>query len=256
MKAENVTFNAAGDKLLIGAHFHELTDHTTSTVAADTLADFVEVADGFLSSDTRLILNGNTAKLNRKVINRYSKPLVTCVLQDTPVLKRLVEMNGKAIPLSSFAAFMDEMKRFTDYTGLELLASMRHFRIQKLLEVESKDDRKGNVSHSFKLEKSGNDDFTPPDSVKFTVPVFKHHPDTVTHSFELFMDVKSRESAPEVTFTLKSFEFSETIEARKREIMTAGVAGLLHEKIWGEQEVHVQDDAWSFKANPDNPTVR
>lgn len=248
MNTEKLNIDIKGDTLRIGADFHTLEDHTLSTFKTGELGEFVKFMEG--RADVVVILCEPTQVAAVPVeTNRYTIPLAECNLQLSPPLARLIAMQGLSVSLADFTEFLESFKRYGDAKVLDLLGSVRHFKLKKLVSVESSKEKNGDYSFRVGLE-SGNDDFQPPSNLGFSVPVFKHMDEQITLNFELLFKVPSA-APPRLEFVIQNFAMDDEVLARQREIIAAKITSLKPKKLWGENHITVQTDAWKYLPNPE-----
>lgn len=249
MNNEKMTIDLKGDKLLLGAHFHTLEDKTETTFKTEHLGEFARFVK---DKDAGLLVmcgeGGVVAQAPAP--DRYTKPVAVCTLGDSKPLAELLDTVNKRIPMSEFTEFLESFKRFTSQEGMALLDGLRNFKMKKVLDIQSTKDNRGNFRYAVSLESGGKDDFAPPATLVFAVPVWAHVPDLFTHTFELHFSVQGQASSPVMTFTLKSFDVEDRLQERKKEIVDSALAGCPQVRFWGAQDVQKQDDAWKYFSNP------
>lgn len=248
MNTEKLNIDIKGDTLRIGADFHTLEDHTKSTFKTSELGEFVKFMEGE-PTPAVILCRPTQVTASPAETDRYSIALAECDLQLSPPMARLMAMESANVSLSDFTEFLESFKRYGDAKVLDLLASVRHFKLKKLVSVESSKETNGDYSFRVGLE-SGNDDFQPPANLGFSVPVFKHMDEQITLNFELLFKVPSA-APPRLEFVIQNFALEDEVLARQREIITAKIASLKPKKLWGLNQVIVRDDSWKYLPNPE-----
>jgi hypothetical protein len=250
MENEKLVLNLPGDKVLIGSHFHTLEDRTTSSFRAQNIDSFCAFAKD-ASEDLRIISNPNFVALSVAKPDRHSKLVASCKLMESATLQTIQRMANRPLTLAEFTEFLDAFRPFGGDGVGELLSNLRRFKLKKIQSVEVVNDTKGNYGYKVAVESFGADDFTPPDTLSFSIPMFRFHEDRFEHSFRLFFDHKSEEGKVNLFFTLKSFTIEDDIESQKITIITDWLKDLPQKKFWGEEVLFVEDDSWRYLPNPE-----
>ncbi len=251
MNTEKINIDLKGDTLRIGSDFHELKDTTVATFKTNELGEFVKFMAEARSDEAVILCQPSVVIAHPTEHDRYARPLAVCVLAVSEPLAKLQAMEGEDVSLAAFTDFLESFKRFGDAKVLDLLGSVRHFKLKKMVSVESSKEKNGDYSFRVGLE-SGNDDFQPPANLQFVVPVFKHMDETITLNFELIFKVPSA-APPRLEFVLQNFAMDDEVLARQRSIIDSKITALSPKKLWGETELTVQDDGWKYKPNPEQP---
>lgn len=249
MNTEKLNIDLKGDTIRIGADFHELKDATVSTFKTNELGEFVKYMAESDAASAVILCQPSVVVAHPTEQDRYARPLAICALTVSEPLAKLQGMEGADFDLAIFTDFLESFKRFGDAKVLDLLGSVRHFKLKKMVSVESSKEKNGDYSFRVGLE-SGNDDFVPPDNLQFTVPVFKYMEETITLNFELIFKVPSA-APPRLQFVLQNFAMDDEVLARQRQIIESRITTLAPKKLWGINELSIQDDAWKYLPNPE-----
>lgn len=250
MNTEKLNIDLKGDTLRIGADFHELKDATVSTFKTNELGEFVKFMAEAAAGDAVILCQPSMVVAHPTEQDRYARPLAVCALTLSEPLAKLQALEGEDINLAAFTDFLESFKRFGDSKVLDLLGSVRHFKLKKMVSVESSKEKNGDYSFRVGLESGGNDDFVPPGNLQFTVPVFKHMDETITLNFELIFKVPSA-APPRLEFVMQNFAMDDEVLAKQRSIIEGKITALAPKKLWGESELAIQDDGWKYKPNPE-----
>jgi hypothetical protein len=251
MNAEKMIIDLKGDRLLMGADFHTLEDKTQATFKTDQIPEFVKLVRK-APSDSKILITPSALVAWPAETDRYTKAIASCSLSASDALKEIAAIHGQIQPLAKFTEFLEKFKRFTNTAGLDFLGNLRHFKLKKIVKAEYNREKNGDFSAMVSLESAGNEDFDPPKTLVFEVPVFKFLPelaDSIRLSFEVNFAIVQGES-PALNFTLTNYAYADELLARQVEIINRHLGDLTQDKLWGSQEITQQDDSWKYEPNP------
>lgn len=252
MTNEKMIIQAQGDKLLLGAHFHELEDKSQFTFRTAQIESFVQYLAGRPKDEFHLMIDGDKISAEPIKRDRYTEPIAICQMTETAALSALRRLASAPQELQEMVDFMEIHKRFATAATLEVLPALRHFKLKKVIGVEVQQERNGNYHCAVSLENAGKDDWEPPASLAWEVPVFKHlldQADSITLAFELNFRV-TQANPPKLHFVLTNFAMDEEVLWKKKDILNRHLAALPQVKLWGDLNFSPQDDAWRYLQNP------
>lgn len=185
------------------------------------------------------------------VRNRNTNDIADCSLHYSGQLAAIENLHGRKNSLDSMDELLSSMKKYIDSNAVDLLARMKDLSVRKITNIDRKKDDRGNFT--FLVEtKSNKSDIELPETIKFTVPVFKYHPETINLEFSVFFNyeiLQEDENAKvRMGITLRNYEIDDLIQQRQREIIEKYLSGFNTEKIyWGEYDINKQTDEWKYK---------
>jgi len=145
---------------------------------------------------------------------------------------------------------IDSMLLFVDTNGGDLLNRLKNLSVKKVQNIERKKDDRGNFT--FLIEtKSNSDDLELPIEIKFTVPVFKHHPETIELIYSIYFDYnvehQNEEPKANMYLTLKNYSAEDIIETKSQEIIEKYLKNFKTKNIyWGSSDIVLDDDSWKY----------
>ena len=249
MNKQKIVIKPTGDKVLVGSHFHELKDETVATYETDNIPVFFKYLED-IGEPAIIYYNLSNVKAMPKESNRYGNALAFLSLQHTPPYMKLANIRGNKMSLDGFEMNLNILKPYMDANGLELLANLRDFKVNRIQKVVRQKDRQtGNYSFQVSQEGAGKDDFTPPAKVKFEVPLFTHIPDTLVADLDFEFSFKANEDEVNLYFILNSIQFPEIVENRHKEILNQYLKTQKCPYYWGDLVTDTHDDSWRYKKN-------
>lgn len=243
---------------LLGNAFHVLNDFSATQFTTESIKNFLEyITKAGPDNDGgpfELYYTVKGVEAYITPLTRYSVLAALCTLKQSPYLNRLMEIANKDISIDQFEKLLRSMRKFLDASGLDLLSHVRDLSVSKITSVRRKKDNAGNFSYEVKRE-SGAGDFTPPDRIVFTIPLFATIDQAQVNQgfcFDVVFSIKEPSSAdkpePVLMFKLESLNMEDEVSALKiREIQIALAS--VDNKFFGSAKVLPADDGWKYKQN-------
>lgn len=255
MTGENskIHIDSKDGQVLIGSHFHILEDETQGQYLTDSLEDFIlnsklKIEAGEFE-EASLYFQDKNLKVYPDNPDRYSVPLMICNLSPSDALVRLTHAVGADCDRDDFEEFLLNMKPYLMDDSRDLLSQVRDFSLNKVTSMNRKKERNGDYFFAYVSESSGKDDFLPPETVKFCLPLFKGLEETEV--IQLDFDFNYKQSGEDIylKFKLRFSDFDEEISRLQKGIIARRIESLDMPKYYGEFVVNKQDDSWKYDKN-------
>lgn len=245
---ENAFFNPDKDgKILIGNHLVELKDESRRTFETDNMEAF----ESFLADkqEKAEIYYGSTdLHLVPQELAKNSRPLAHCTLADSASLRLVLASVGFELGILDFEKFLTAMRPYTKGSTLQVLSHLRNFSVAKKQTYQRVVDNVGNYKLNIQRESAGSEDWVPPATVTFEVPVFRFLKETIVIECDLHFAIKDEGTKP--IFLLDNLNLKDQVEDRRREIVEdrLGKASTCP-KYWGKSILHALDNGWQYREN-------
>lgn len=247
---KGINIQAADGKLLIGNHFHILEDESKPKYTTNDIKAFNQyVQDTGEADNFNIIFDESSCVAWPNVAARNSVPLAVCHLHKSAVLKFLLEHTKSSMSIDTFEELLALLLPYAVGEDImALLSNIRDFHVNKVMNVERSKDNAGNFKFVVQ-RKAGNEDFKPPEKVKFSIPIF-HLLDDDKAEIELDFQFNYKENGDEMRliFILKSLTLEEQVFKGQKNIMEKYLAGY-KQRYWGDLEIVEKDDSWKYKDN-------
>lgn len=272
---DKTTFNIQnpGEKTIIGSEIVHLKDHSSRCISTDDGEQFIRLAEtlsllefhpGEDQKNFLLFFSESGAEawaIRSRQDLRYQKPLATLSLGTHPRLERIHRILGQNLSMQDSISFLKAMRDNLNAEGMKLLMHAHDFRVSRksTFEEVKNTDGTGTSIRSTNDSKIEND-FTPPASVQFTVPIYSRIPLLVELDldFEVVIVGEGDKAKPYFRFTAPNLS-EDLTKARKAIITswftTAGDTEKLSNAVapdsfvWGTRKIVEQDDSWSLFQN-------
>ena len=256
---DKTTFNIVNpsDETKIASGIEKLSDTSRGVMATDDPEQFV----GLLSKDEK-IFAGESSVLAfdpEEIVmpDKTTMERLRLDLSAHPRLARVLRLNGTAMPIQEAISVLRSLRDDIDANGQKILMKAYDFKVSRKLTLEEKRDPSGNYRFQASVEGKIEDDWVPPESVTFNIPVYKRIPLRVdlTLLFSVVIEHNERdEKAPtKVAFKFESLNLDEDLTAARKAVLTKHLVedlGIPEERfIWGSFKVHASDDAWRYVQN-------
>lgn len=247
----NIT--ATGEKLLLGNETFILDDETRTVFEASDavrLAAYLEGCPGGVSAFDVYIGASRIEAFDRgEDINRQSQPYGSCGISEHPIVSLLRAKNGLKMGLNDFTIFLQKVKPYLGSDSLFLLDNISDLKIQKVLSIDHKNDRRGNYNFSVKAER-GNKDYEFPQTVKFNIPILKGVNGNVREvEFGFYFEWSVAEESVKLNFSIENFELQVLINDLADEILEAVFESKIFFIHHGTLAIIKQSDEWKYKRN-------
>lgn len=232
-------------KFLLGSHFHILQDESSKTFETDNMEAFesflVDKQDG-----NEIYFSAERLYLVPLKASYYSHAVAHCAMKPSPALALIVNKAGKDMSIPEFEKFLTALRKHTE-EGRKVLNHLRNFVSVKETTFERLEDGQGNF-RMLVQRKSGNNDWTPPATMTFTIPVFSFLKEEVTIAFDFRYYIADDGTKP--MFTLENLNLIEELQDRRREIIETRLGeNSKCPKYWGTSQLHQHRDEWRYKEN-------
>lgn len=239
------------ERLVLGADIIKLEDWSGEMYITDNFADFVRFAKP-RASETTIFYNATGAVQVGQMFQdaRRNRIQATLNMKAHPRLQTLLDVNGKPQALEAFEVLLRKLKTNLNPDGLLVLDKILDFRVAKIQKIERKKERNGNYRNVVSRESAGTDDFIPPETMKFTVPLFQGEAVPVTVTFDFRFDFKEERDTVATFFTLENLNIEEELLEARKSTIGGSVEAEGFTAYWGRREVNFDTDAWKYQRNP------
>lgn len=190
----------------------------------------------------------------------WRSPGTTTVLKLAahPRLKRVLAANRQNMRASEATDFLKSLRNNIDENGSNVLMKSRDFKVSRKHTITEKRDESGQFNIMVAAEGKIEDNWTPPESVKFTVPVYEHIPLCVTLELDFSVVIKEPEDKEkgcfEAFFKFESLNLEEDLLAARRAVLTEWLTKVRADGsslkkvidpshfIWGSLEIKHKND--------------
>jgi hypothetical protein len=242
--------------LRIGADVVDLQDASTATYKTDDLGEFLRFAgimDTTPESSLVIFYNAEQVQLFDSLVMvqpRLFDPMALCKMARHPRLEALTAINGKTMDADEFEALIRKLRKNLGSKGLELLDNLSNLTVSKATKVERKKDKRGNYTYLVSRESNGAEDFAPPETLTFSVPLFIGVEEAKPLEFDFRFDFKQKDGDVALMFTLESLNLREDLIHASAEVLQDALSVLEGVKSYrGELSRKIETDAWSKKIN-------
>jgi len=236
-------------RLLEGCDYVQLTDGTDDTFDTDSIdsfADYLSIKD----NDFRLFYDESVCRAIESNVKYNTKSIAVCSLQFSLLMQKLVNVANQNLGLDALEEFLTIMKPFIDQSGIDLLSCCNDFQSSKITSVKRKrDQKKGNFCFSISQEDTGKNDFDPPESVKFELPIFDFIDDASKFEFEIHFSHRATEDDCRVYFKFYNPMFNNLLRMEQKRIIESKLERIDAPKFWGSLEINNRTDEWKYKFN-------
>lgn len=255
-----------GERTVVAAEIVRLQDKSRQIIVTDSPEQFIEL---YATSANVAHYAGNLPPIalattqdvklwDSEEPSVYKEPLAVLKLAVHPRLKRVLNANGKNLRASEATDFLKSLRNNIDEAGGIVLMKSRDFKVSRKHTIAEKRDENGQFNIMVSAEGKIEDNWTPPASVKFTVPVFEHIPLTVTLELDFSVVIKEPEDKEkgcfEAFFKFESLNLEEDLLAARRAVLTEWLTKVRTEGsslqkvidpahfIWGSLEIKHKND--------------
>lgn len=260
MNTEKLTINAAGEKLLLGSDYIQLKDESQQALHTDDLPTFLEFAESQANYDEHgnpadgyaITFNEDEATLHSgwKTSARENRNLATCKFKESPYLSLLSNVNGKNISLKALSDLMKALREFSGTNEHDLLSNLSDFKVNKVLKINRMKGPNGDLAFSVVRESAGVNDFIPPNTLKFNVPVIDGLTDTVVFEFDFSFDFEQVQDQVELQFKLQNWSLPIRIAQAKKMVILSYMTKVKDiPAFWGRRDIKLATNEWAYKTN-------
>jgi hypothetical protein len=244
MEAGKVFITPGADgKLLLGKNHLELADATRRAFTTDNLEAFQKFV-GAYHDGCEVFFTDRAAHLVRQAPKMGDGPVATLNVRTPPALQLIIDNANKELSIQPFEIFLTSLRRFATSSHMALISRLRNFAVSKQTTYERNVDNAGNFLMSIKRE-GGNQDWTPPETLSFKVPLFPHIEEMIELSFDLIFTIKD---GGEPRFHMQSLTLADDLQQARLAVLGARLAAASTAPVyWGEHALIERTDAWRFK---------
>lgn len=184
-----------------------------------------------------------------KKYGRDSHPMAKMTFEDHPVLARLKAVLGRSMSQGDAEKWLLAMRRCLDDSGKLLLLKARDLQLAKTFTMERVRTPTG-WSVAMKVEGGKEGDFTPPESIKVSVPLFKGMSECGSFSLDFRFDFEvGVQTTTEWNFACPTWQ-EDYLDMATQVIANAIANANLEMPVFaGSLSVETRDDSWSFVHN-------
>lgn len=238
--------------LRIGADVVDLRDESTATYHTEDLGEFIRFAGDKSATEHVIFYSAELVSLFAAEV--FAKPreydaVAVCKMAVHPRLAILLKANGRKMDADDFETLMRQLKRNLDGKGLELLDNINNLTVSKATKIERKKDRGGNYRYSVSRESAGTEDFQPPESLAFKVPLFVGVESPRPLEFDFRFDFTQKDGDVALFFTIECLNLTEDLIYARASVLAEALAALEIKSLRGTLERKIRDDSWSKKIN-------
>lgn len=250
-----------GEKTVVAADIVRLQDKSRQTILTDSPEQFIELYDGEVrfGSDVPPMVLATTHEVklwDPEEPSAYKEPSAVLKLAAHPRLKRVLAANRQNMRASDATDFLKSLRNNIDENGSNVLMKSRDFKVSRKHTITEKRDESGQFNIMVAAEGKIEDNWTPPESVKFTVPVYEHIPLCVTLELDFSVVIKEPEDKGcfEAFFKFESLNLEEDLLAARRAVLTEWLTKVRADGsslkkvidpshfIWGSLEIKHKND--------------
>lgn len=252
-----------GEKTVVAADIVRLQDKSRQTILTDSPEQFIELYDGEVrfGGDVPPMVLATTQEVKLwepEEPSAYKEPSAILKLAAHPRLKRVLAANRQNMRASEATDFLKSLRNNIDENGSNVLMKSRDFKVSRKHTITEKRDESGQFNIMVAAEGKIEDNWTPPESVKFTVPVYEHIPLCVTLELDFSVVIKEPEDKEkgcfEAFFKFESLNLEEDLLAARRAVLTEWLTKVRADGsslkkvidpshfIWGSLEIKHKND--------------
>lgn len=238
------------NRLLVGRAYVELKDASQQTFFTDDLDDFVAYVKASKGKGGEVIEYSSQEvsawREQESVRPRQDKAIATCSLRTGARLLKLLKVNGVWLGHEDLEVLLRIMRDCGGPEAMDLLDNLMNFSVSKVTNVK-KSRKGGNYVYSVSRESAGSDDFVPPSTLAFKVPVFDGLAGAHEIRFDFDFDFKEADGEVTLRFKLENLNLGDEIDkAKKADIMEA-VKSIGYPAYWGSRKIIEKDDTWKYR---------
>lgn len=240
--------------LKLGNDVIELADESTAAYHTDDIMQFIEFCKGkVVGGDYALFYGVSSVSLYHQhvfVNPRIHDPIAICSMAEHPRLSMLVRANGSPMDVEDFEVLLRRLRANMGQPGLEILDKIRDLSVAKVQKVERKKNRAtGDYHYLVSRQSAGEGDYVPPETVKFSVPIFLGVESPRSLEFDFSFDPKQKDDGVALIFSIENINLGEDLDAARRSVLAEVLSPLSIPSYWGELKRDIKTDAWSKKIN-------
>ena len=253
-----------GENTRIGSEIVKISDRSKAMAWTDSPEQFVTIVSHeeasmcFAAEDSILAWSDK----DLSVPSRESEPFAKLSLSTHPRMERIKAMNGRRMAPAECISVLKSLRDNLDEHGI--LMKAYNFKVSRKVTVEEERQPSGEHAFTSKVEGKMEDSWVPPESVTFSVPVYKFIPLKVKISLSFEVVIVQPEDAKkptEVYFKFESLNMDEDLMMARRAVLTSWMTQKRETGenlpevippesfIWGSNKVIQKDDAWTFVQN-------
>lgn len=253
-----------GENTRIGSEIVKISDRSKAMAWTDSPEQFVTIVSHeeasmcFAAEDSILAWSDK----DLSVPSRESEPFAKLSLSTHPRMERIKAMNGRRMAPADCISVLKSLRDNLDEHGI--LMKAYNFKVSRKVTVEEERQPSGEHAFTSKVEGKMEDSWVPPESVTFSVPVYKFIPLKVKISLSFEVVIVQPEDAKkptEVYFKFESLNMDEDLMMARRAVLTSWMTQKRETGenlpevippenfIWGSNKVIQKDDAWTFVQN-------
>ena len=255
-----------GENTRIGSEIVKISDRSKAMAWTDSPEQFVTIVSHeeasmcFAAEDSILAWSDK----DLSVPSRESEPFAKLSLSTHPRMERIKAMNGRRMAPAECISILKSLRDNLDEAGIGILMKAYNFKVSRKVTVEEERQPSGEHAFTSKVEGKMEDSWVPPESVTFSVPVYKFIPLKVKISLSFEVVIVQPEDAKkptEVYFKFESLNMDEDLMMASRAVLTSWMTQKRETGenlpevippenfIWGSNKVIQKDDAWTFVQN-------
>ncbi len=245
MDAANKVFITTGadGKLLLGKNHLELADASMRTFTTDNLEAFQKFV-GAYHDGCEVFFTDRSATLRRQTPKMGDAPVAVLNVRTPMALELICSHANKELTIQPFEIFLTSLRRWATSSHMALISRLRNFTVAKQTTYERQVDNAGNFLMSIKRE-GGSQDWTPPPTLSFRVPLFPHIEEMVELEFDLIFTIKD---GGEPRFHMQSLDLADILQQERLRVLGDRLAKASTAPVyWGDLSLIEKTDAWRFK---------
>jgi hypothetical protein len=248
------TIIAKDGQALIGNHFHTLTDSSVDVFRTTDPQAFVTYVKNKAEPQggVRVFYKETeiTAYPKNWPVIRELQPFAVCSLKESMQIDTLKRANAHQMGNAELEILLKRLREGLDSTGRLLLSSAKDLRFSKNIKFQRTKAANGDFCFNYTRENvTGTEQFAPPETISFTVPIFENVCFEKTFTFEFFFDYQEVGDKLATVFRIDSVNFDEDLRDATEEAIFQEIESLREVAMPGSLEVIKQDNSWHFKTN-------
>jgi len=258
-----IKLNPDSKEVLFGSAIIQLEDKSHQTFKTVDLYDFVEWSKAYkkkhAEEELMVEYNDQQVKLFQDLQGsepRFDHPNATCVLTNHARLNILTHAEGKWFKIQDFEELLTVLRENGEADIVDVIGHLRDFRVTKVTSISrQRDPRTGDFTFEYSRKKAdtgkdmGRNEFEPPQTLSFEIPLFEVVKDKSKFTFEFMFDYEESDGEYELKFKLKNITFVEQVKNARKAIIQSYITSLGYPAYWGERSTITATDAWKYQTN-------
>lgn len=268
----NINVTTDKEVLTLKNQTHELESNAHQTFITDRFSSFKDYVKDYEGDKSPYSLYYNESSIEAwpcladSYTKRDTDAISICTLKFTDELTLLKRCINEDI---SEGGFVELLRKLSSYcpASLSLKDNIENMKVKKILSMSKSKDTRGNCSYEYSVKDESKSSFNPPESLKFTIPIFKHIEDkTIPFPLDFVFTYKTlgceEGKSIKIAYRLEMLNLDQFVEKACTVIIEDQMKSFAAPKYWGNLKKIVHTDEWKyldvpmeFKGIPSNNTT-